>query len=258
MSVDSTKSPTFAGKAEKSWRGFEEIYVPTSEGEIFYRHKPATGKPIILIHGIGSDSRTWRKLMDFMPQNLDIYALDLIGNGRSDAPDMKYDVLALERCVEEFVDRLKIKKPILLGHSYGGWIAAEYALKNEVEALILEDSNGMEHHMAALKKSGDNEAWKASVLSEALKIGGNEKTVRSMAETMDDHRLTQEQLSSINCKTLIIWGEDDAIIGTDVAREFNSLIKGSKLVIIPEAEHVPHIFQKEMVGEALDNFLKTI
>jgi pimeloyl-ACP methyl ester carboxylesterase len=256
--MQSTKTPTFAGKAEKSWKGFEEVYVPTSKGEIFYRHKPGTGKPIILIHGIGSDSRTWRKLMDFMPQNLDIYALDLIGNGKSDAPDMKYDVIALENCVEEFAERLKIKKPIVLGHSYGGWVAAEYALKKEVEALILEDSNGMENHMNALKKAGDNEAWKASVLAEALKIGGKEQTVRSMEETMDDHRLTQEQLSSISCKTLIIWGENDAIIGTDVAREFNSLIRGSKLVIIPEGEHVPHIFQKEVVGEVIGNFLKTV
>ena len=111
-----------------AFEGFEEGFVTTSLGKIFYLNRKGGGRPIIFLHGIGGLLKSWDKLVPFLGQGPDLYMIDLLGHGRSDAPDINYDVMVQVQVLKELVEELGLEKPVLFGHSYGGWMAVHYSL----------------------------------------------------------------------------------------------------------------------------------
>ncbi|EGR30718.1 hypothetical protein IMG5_124850 [Ichthyophthirius multifiliis] len=112
-------------------------------------------KTIVLLHGYGNTSLSYYKMIKDLSFKFDTYALDLLGMGLSSRP--KYEINDIKETIEFFVESLelwrqKIKKQdklVLVGHSFGGYMALNYALKypQNVENLILLSP------MGATKKS---------------------------------------------------------------------------------------------------------
>ena len=123
--------------------GFEQGFAETKRGRVFYLRRKSSGTPIIFLHGIGGSSKGWNRLAPHLPEGLDIYLVDLLGHGRSDAPAINYDVMVQVEMLEEFIAGLGIAEPILFGHSYGGWMAVHYSLRRNARSLMIEDSAGM-------------------------------------------------------------------------------------------------------------------
>ncbi len=69
------------------------------------------------------------------------------------------------------------------------------------------------------------------------------------------YSLPAEQIASLTCPTLILWGEQDRILGTQDAQRFHQAIAGSQLRWIPQCGHVPHLEQPQTVARALGDFL---
>ncbi len=110
--------------------------------------------PLVLLHGGGVDSAmlSWRETMDFMPEQYTLYAIDLLGYGKSDRPEeMKGETFYQKHisAIESTVDQLHLDKFALSGLSMGGAIAIGYALKNpdRVTMLIPVDSWGLVSRM---------------------------------------------------------------------------------------------------------------
>src|SRR6185369_5766928 len=97
--------------------------------------------PIILIHGFISSNLIWSHvLLRLARKGFRVIAPDLPGYGYSDKPaDAKYSIAEQARAVVAFMDRLRIKKAIIVGASYGGAVAATIALDHpeRVHKLIL-------------------------------------------------------------------------------------------------------------------------
>src|SRR5215208_1013469 len=97
-------------------------------------------RTFVFIHGFGGQASQWHyQLQKFSLENR-VIALDLRGHGLSDAPATGYDMDQLIHDLETALTLLKVKgKFVLLGHSYGGAIVTEYALKHpdRVERLVL-------------------------------------------------------------------------------------------------------------------------
>jgi pimeloyl-ACP methyl ester carboxylesterase len=66
----------------------------------------------------------------------------------------------------------------------------------------------------------------------------------------------QDAATYIRCPTLLVWGEDDMETPLDDAAKFNEKIKGSQLVVIPEAGHFVHNDQFEKVYDEIKRFIK--
>src|SRR6266498_2926200 len=102
-------------------------------------------RTLVFLHGFGGQAEQWHyQLQKFSLENR-VIALDLRGHGLSDAPASGYTMEQLIEDVETALTLLKVKgKFVLLGHSYGGAIATEYALKHpdRVERLILMATAG--------------------------------------------------------------------------------------------------------------------
>src|ERR1700719_471209 len=124
-------------------RDFEEGYEYTSLGTLHFRRHPGPKEKIIFLHGIGSNMRTYKRLMEFLPAELDIFLLDLLGHGESDAPQIDYTISSQFQALREFISLQNNGDSFIFGHSYGGWIAAYYASQaTTCKGIILEDSAG--------------------------------------------------------------------------------------------------------------------
>ncbi len=97
------------------------------------------GRKIVFVHGAGSNGHTWHRQIDAFGGRHSPIALDLPGHGRSAGVEGLRTVQDYADFVAAFLDMLKIKAAVILGHSMGGAIAMDLALRHpaRVEALIL-------------------------------------------------------------------------------------------------------------------------
>ena len=113
--------------------------------ETIYSVQQGNGEPVILIHGVAASVFDWVDLSPaLVSAGYATYALDLLGHGRSFKPkDVKeYNVNRIFEHFETWLKTLDLEAPlILVGHSLGGYLAIEYALRypQRVRALVLVD-----------------------------------------------------------------------------------------------------------------------
>jgi pimeloyl-ACP methyl ester carboxylesterase len=86
------------------------------------------GRPIVLLHGLASNSRIWDMVAPILSQTHRVVALDQRGHGDTDKPDHGYDFASVVNDLDEFIDEMGFSNPIIAGHSWGGDVALEYAV----------------------------------------------------------------------------------------------------------------------------------
>ena len=94
------------------------------------------GKDIVLLHGWGQNIQMMKMIGEKYPKN-DVVIIDFPGHGKSEEPKEIWTLDDFTNMVHELLESLKIKNPILIGHSFGGKIALIYASKYETKKLIL-------------------------------------------------------------------------------------------------------------------------
>lgn len=120
----------------------EKKFVQLKNGETYAYLEKGSGKPLILIHGNLSSSVYYLPLIERLPENIRVIALDLRGFGDS-SYTQKFDSLAnLATDIQLFMSELKINKAVIAGWSLGGGVAMEFASRypKSTEKLILINS----------------------------------------------------------------------------------------------------------------------
>lgn len=101
--------------------------------------------PIVLLHGFGAGLGFWILNIDALAQDRPVYAIDLLGFGKSSRPKFSKEATEVEDQYIESLERwrrlMRVEKMILLGHSFGGYLSTAYSIKysERVEHLILGD-----------------------------------------------------------------------------------------------------------------------
>ncbi len=123
----------------------EDRYVRVGEAKTRYWAEGADGSSVILIHGIGGYVEHWLPSFGSLAEQHHVYALDMLGHGRTDKPpDASYEIADLARFVRDFMEALGIERAAVVGHSLGGAIATRLALTypSAVSKLVLVASAG--------------------------------------------------------------------------------------------------------------------
>lgn len=256
---------------------------------VHYQEK-GSGVPVVLLHGFASSTYTWKDVFEPLSQKYRVIAVDLKGFGFSAKPDGDYTRRGQGQLVAHLLDRLNIEKAWICGNSMGGEIAVNVALQfpERVKGLVLIDSGGINVAGAASLVPG---YLKVPVISSALtavimvsdrmvkrglelsfyndslvtpdRIAYYHRPLKTRDGQLAAIRARQQagefpvetQLDRINVPTLIIWGSDDEIVPVEAGQKFNSLINGSRLVIIDNCGHVP---QEETPERVLREIVATI
>lgn len=225
-----------------------------------------TGKRLLILHGWGEDIRIFDQITTALSQNFQLILLDLPGFGRSSSLPYPFALDDYTLTVERFLTALEINEVFVLGHSFGGAIAIKLAtFSNKVKRLILEDSSGIRNKDLMVKLK--------ICIYKTFKLILNEKYREKLRHIIGspDYRSTgvlrstfvkivnediQYKLSKINLPTLLIWGRNDKETPIAQAEVMRDKIKNSKLLIIENAGHFPHLDKPEEFIKAIKEFLE--
>ena len=110
---------------------------------------PASATPLVMVHGIGGAIPAFHKNYHHLARDRCVYGIDLPGFGLSERVEFPDDPDGCERQMVDMIEQwrtvMKFDKIILLGHSFGGYVSAAYALQHHehVQHLVLLDPWGM-------------------------------------------------------------------------------------------------------------------
>ncbi|MGI8462442.1 MAG: alpha/beta fold hydrolase [Solirubrobacterales bacterium] len=107
--------------------------------------RKGSGKPLVLIHGLGGSIVIWRPVIDRLAIDRDVVALDLPGFGRSPDPGGRFSASAadLADAVSGLCAELGIERPHTAGNSLGGWIALEMAANGDAASVCALSPAGL-------------------------------------------------------------------------------------------------------------------
>ncbi|MFA6376565.1 MAG: alpha/beta hydrolase, partial [Candidatus Paceibacterota bacterium] len=234
--------------------------------------KATEGEAILVLHGWGIGSGSWVGVAEGLARDgFLVVCPDMPGFGESAEPKNPWRVDDYVKFVEDFVTQLGLEKFYLLGHSFGGGMAAVYAAKHldKVEKLVLCDSaiirkERLDWRQEYAKKMAQGGKFllglpfMGGILPLARKIiyrfagvHDYQKTSPIMKKTFQN--VVREDLSAfaaqIKTPTLIVWGDSDKSTPLEDAYELNKIIPGAKLEIIENCGHNPHrTHTKELTG----------
>lgn len=187
----------------------KEYYLNYNNHNICIYENGTGNTPLFLIHGAGIDSAmlSWEEVINLLPTNYTVYAIDLLGYGKSDKPKN----MAGERfytnhieCVESIVNKLNLNKFILSGFSMGGAISIGYALKNpnKIKALIPVDSWGLVNKMPFhnLYYKYCNSSFTCNPYKWLAKYKWLVKWVISYSLIGDKSKISNELVHTLHCK----------------------------------------------------------
>ncbi len=122
-----------------------EVQYVTLHGHRRAFVKVGRGPVLLLLHGLGCDHRTWEPVIDELARHHTVIAPDLLGHGLSAKPRADYSVGGYANGMRDLLTVLGIDKVTVVGHSFGGGIAMQFAYQfpERTERLVLVASGGL-------------------------------------------------------------------------------------------------------------------
>ncbi|MCL4381231.1 MAG: alpha/beta hydrolase [Candidatus Marsarchaeota archaeon] len=237
-----------------------EGFVKTPYGKIYFKLKPAQNAvqdaryKLLLIHGLGGTSNTFKKLINELPDDMEVCALDLLGHGKSDKPNIKYSIGLQAEILHYFLTALKYSNFYIYGHSYGAHVAMRYALyygTKKANGFIIEDSPILKTYFRNLSK---NKKLINKIVKTALTSKSSKKQI--VLNSLDD--IIEDGLADIffiDKPILIIWGEKDEITKIEFAYKLRTKSKNVLFRVIKNAHHIPHYSNPMELSDLLLKFI---
>lgn len=221
------------------------------------------GIPIVILHGFMGNKECWLPLIEHLLPHCRCISLDLLGFGESGKPQIRYDVATEIAFVRQVTLKLKLDSFYILGHSFGGWVAAAYALKypTQVKGLLLAAPGGIRDdsfcgrydHLRPLLWQIPVVDWVLQLLQLTTKNATIDKiawfrreiNAQPAARSFLVDRIrpedaidtVEQEIYQLQVPTLVMTGDRDETIPLWHSETYAAEIPGAKLAIIPDAHH---------------------
>jgi pimeloyl-ACP methyl ester carboxylesterase len=235
------------------------------------------GRPVLFLHsGEGPDFPS-RRYIDLLAKNFRVIAPWHPGFGQSSLPP---DVRQIEDLAYFYLDlamHYKLHDAILIGASFGGWIAAEIAVRSleRFSNLILVDPVGIRVGQRDDRDIADiymTSSWDwPQLFYHAPEIGTVDYNTFSDDDLMGIARSREAMalfgwcpymhnpslkrwLPRIHIPTLLIWGSEDKVVSPAYGQAYCSALPDGQFALIEKAGHFPHIERPEEFVKLVRNF----
>jgi pimeloyl-ACP methyl ester carboxylesterase len=226
------------------------------------------GPTFVYLHSAMGEAAMWLPFMQTWSKRFHVYVPQHPGFGASTGFDRVDAIEDMAFAYAELFDALGLEEFVLVGHSLGGWIAAEYAIRwpERVTKLVISGAPGLwvdDHPPADLfRLVQDRDAMRSLLFhdpagpmaslvmkenptEQELLFGYQAMTVlaRLVWHRPYDPKLA-ERLYRIACPTLVLWGADDKLVPMAHGEAYHRLVPGSTFAAIAECGHLP-MFERE-------------
>lgn len=281
--------------AGESFEGpYARLGPPEAPVRLYYR-EAGSGPPLLLLHGFGASSFTWRKIAPALAETHRVIAVDLKGFGQSDKPfDERYSVVDQAELVAELIEEKDLRELTLVGHSFGGGVAlllaleANGRLEGRIARLVLIDSIAFPQNVPVFFRMLDMpvvsqlgirmvppevqarlalqiayfddskiEAEEIEAYAAPLKTAAGKHAIIHSARQIvpDDIEALSARYRSIALPTLILWCDHDRIVPLDIGIKLRQTLPNSTLKLIDACGHMPQEEQPETTLLLLQDFL---
>ena len=255
----------------------QTVRVHGTEVELF---TGGEGPSLLFLHGAGGNSG-WQHYHEELSKTYKVYVPSQPGFNGTERPDWVYSITDVCHFNRALVNTLGLDQYILMGSSMGGWVAAEMASMNSdnIKALILVDAAGIKPERGDISEifmvSGETrikqrfydpsqvpnyEAYTRDLTDEEKIVDHSNKEMASrLCWKPYLHNLSLPfYLSNVTSPTLIVWGEEDAIIPVECAELFRKAITNSQVKIINDCGHSPAIEKPDEFLNSVTEFLNLL
>jgi len=220
------------------------------------------GEPLVLLHGLSGSGRWWSRNIEALAPHFCLYIVDLVGFGasRSGQPFVLRDAAG---SIARWMSQVGIQRGAVVGHSMGGHIAAELAAEfaERVERLVLVDPvllplnhNYAQHALGMLREARQMRLDFLPVLLRDALRAGPRTLWRAAADLLETD--LRPKLARITAPTLVIWGENDALLPLDFNEPLSRYLRYEQLVVIKGAGHNPMWDCPHTFNQVLTEFLR--
>ena len=260
-----------------------------------HSEEEGSGPPLLLIHGFGASSYSWRAVRSELARTNQVIAIDLKGFGRSDKPlDDDYAAHDQAKLLVRFLDRRGIQEVSVAGHSFGGAIALSLALElnrkhpGRLKKLILVDGVAYEQGLppalhvlrtpyigpasaAVIPPILQSTAGLVLAYKDSSKITQEsiDAYARPMHEAGNRHALVRTaekiipeyiniltfQYRTISQPALLIWCREDRIVPLAVGQRLARELPYARLEVVETCGHVPQEEEPALTAGLMQKFL---
>jgi pimeloyl-ACP methyl ester carboxylesterase len=248
--------------------------------------------PVVFVHGLGGQWQNWIQNIPRAALERRTVAPDLPGFGLSPMPSERISISSYAELVEAACRDLGLGAVAVVGNSMGGFVGAELAIRHpeRVERLMLVSAAGITttdlykapvaalaraatmvtgytaaRHRALARRPISRHLALALVARHPSRLAPDlayEAMIKGAGKPGFDDALSacleydfRERLPEIACPTLVVWGENDAILPAGDADEFERLIPDARKTLMRDTGHVPMLEQPAAFNDMLSEFL---
>jgi len=238
------------------------------------------GRTVLFLHpgdGVEGDN----SFLDDLAKQFHVIAPSHPGFGRSQLPTHFRNMDDLSYFYLDLIEQLNLNNIIVMGASFGGWIAAEIAIKNcsRIAGLVMVDALGVKFGSVKEREITDlfalplyeqapllyhqPERKKVDYASmpedQLLRIARNHESLAlySWSPTLHNPKLVS-RLHRIKVPTQFIWGKNDRVVSPEYGRNYSKAIAGSSFTLIDNVGHYPHIEAKQAFIQTVVPFIDQV
>jgi pimeloyl-ACP methyl ester carboxylesterase len=237
--------------------------------------RAGSGPAVLYLHGAAGVLK-WLPFYDKLAERFALMLPDHPSFGRSSTPDWLDDIADLAYFYLDLLAELKLRDVHVIGHSMGGWIALEMAIRSTermksltliasagirikgvpVANIFMMDRGTMVRTAYADQAIAERELAVVPTPAEVDIIIGNQVGAARLAwqPRFFNPRL-RKWLHRVTVPTHIVWGAEDRIVPPAYAAELARLIPGASVTMLPGAGHLPQVERLDETTAAITNFI---